>query len=383
MRPLHSTLTSRSVLSMLVGNLVQMLQLRDFGRRVSARLLARLWVGMASQRSSLSNAARQYRRMPSDETLRRAQAFNIPEKIATLQQLLNDALISWVPRGLRKRPQPLAIDLTLVPYYGDANTPGIYRGQAKLGTRLFWAFATCVIVSHGKRLVLGVVPVTSNRMVPALEKLLAQAARAGVKPACLLLDRGFYGASVIDWLQGQEIPFIVPMIRRGRKRTDRHEPTGTEPFFAPGGGWAEYSWTGREQQGPTVHVRVARIARGKRPPLVFVVHEVKHSLRWVATMYRRRFGIETSYRQMNESLPRTTSRDARIRLLLVGIALLIRNVWVWLHWAVISRPRRGGRQLQFGLLRFAQLLRWLAQGIPRQLQSISDIFVPRPLWTMT
>jgi len=25
--------------------------------------------------------------------------------------------------------------------------------------------------------------------------------------------------------------------------------------------------------------------------------------------------------------------------------LLLRNVWVWLHWEVLSHPRRGGRKI--------------------------------------
>ena len=32
-----------------------------------------------------------------------------------------------------------------------------------------------------------------------------------------------------------------------------------------------------------------------------------------------------------------------VRLFLVGVALVVRNVWVALHWAVLSAPRRGQR----------------------------------------
>ena len=45
--------------------------------------------------------------------------------------------------------------------------------------------------------------------------------------------------------------------------------------------------------------------------------------------YRKRFGIETSYRQLREALGMTTRRSETYRLLRVGIALLIRNLWVW------------------------------------------------------
>lgn len=44
--------------------------------------------------------------------------------------------------------------------------------------------------------------------------------------------------------------------------------------------------------------------------------------------YRERFGIETSYRQKNQSRGWTTSKNVAYRLLLEGLALLLRQVWV-------------------------------------------------------
>ena len=48
----------------------------------------------------------------------------------------------------------------------------------------------------------------------------------------------------------------------------------------------------------------------------------------VFEMYRQRFGIETSYRQMNQVRARTTSRNPVIRLLLVGLAFVIFNLYI-------------------------------------------------------
>jgi hypothetical protein len=48
-----------------------------------------------------------------------------------------------------------------------------------------------------------------------------------------------------------------------------------------------------------------------------------------------------------------------VRLLLLGLALVLRNVWVWLHYAARSTPRRGGRRLRLARLRFKVLLGWL------------------------
>lgn len=75
-----------------------------------------------------------------------------------------------------------------------------------------------------------------------------------------------------------------------------------------------------------------------------------------STFYRQRFGIETSYRQVQEAGIKTTTRNPTLRLLFVGIALILRNLWVWVHWACLTKPRRGERQLRLDKLRFKTLL---------------------------
>jgi putative transposase len=81
---------------------------------------------------------------------------------------------------------------------------------------------------------------------------------------------------------------------------------------------------------------------------------------WVRDTYRLRFGVESSYRQSHQARIRTTTRDPLLRLLFVALALILRNVWVWLHWEVLSHPRRGGRLLDLEQLPFRALLSWLA-----------------------
>jgi hypothetical protein len=76
-----------------------------------------------------------------------------------------------------------------------------------------------------------------------------------------------------------------------------------------------------------------------------------------------RFAIETSYRQMHQARIRTCSRSPVVRLFLIGVALLLRNVWAWLHWEVLSTPCQGQRRLNLGRLRFQTLLVWLLHVI--------------------
>jgi putative transposase len=76
-------------------------------------------------------------------------------------------------------------------------------------------------------------------------------------------------------------------------------------------------------------------------------------------MYRQRFAIETTYRQLQQARIRTSSRSPLLRLLFVGLALLLRNVWVWAHYEYLAERRRGGRVLHGERLRFRVLLDWL------------------------
>ena len=99
---------------------------------------------------------------------------------------------------------------------------------------------------------------------------------------------------------------------------------------------------------------------------------------WVYQVYRRRFGIETSYRQLHEARIKTTTRDPLLRWLFVGITLLLRHVWVWVHWHCLATPRRGGRQLNLHQLRFTTLLLWLVH-LAEQTFGIDDSVVVRHL----
>lgn len=62
---------------------------------------------------------------------------------------------------------------------------------------------------------------------------------------------------------------------------------------------------------------------------------------------------------MNEARIKTSTRNPTLRLLFFGIAMILRNVWVWFHFYVFSTPRQGGRKINLERLRFRALLSWV------------------------
>jgi putative transposase len=91
-------------------------------------------------------------------------------------------------------------------------------------------------------------------------------------------------------------------------------------------------------------------------------------------VYRNRFGIDTRYRQLSEAGIKTTTRNPTLRFLFIGIALLLRNVWVQVHWNYLATPHRGFRKLNLHTLRFKTLLMGLTH-LAEETFGINDIVI--------
>jgi putative transposase len=369
MRSPYSTITPGAVQARTQSVLQTHLRLKDHGPKCRAGVLWTVLLYAAARITSLAAACAALRDAPSDTAAHDALLAGLPA-FAELQRRLNRALQGDLPKALRRR-QPMAIDLTLIPYHGqhlhDANE--IYRGQPKSGTTHFHAYATAYVIRHGLRFTGALTAVYHGEaLADVIQRLLAQAARAGVRPRYLLLDRGFCSVEVIRYLQAARRAFLMPLPRRGRKADHPKGPSGSQVFAAwKKSGWGRYTLTNADQQKATVAVcvkcRNRRGERGRRgrEALVYAYGGglQPSSYRWVQQTYRRRFAIETSYRQLHQARIRTCTRDPLLRLLYVGIALVMRNVWVWLHWECLAEPHRGGRRVVLSRLRLRQMLLWL------------------------
>jgi putative transposase len=114
--------------------------------------LFKILVRAASCGATIEQTTKELNNVPSSNTLR----YHL-KKIKNFKQLeaeINLALKSQIPAGLNKKNQTLALDLNLIPYYGEPTEeerPYIYRSQAKDGTCTFYAYATLYLIKKGKR----------------------------------------------------------------------------------------------------------------------------------------------------------------------------------------------------------------------------------------
>lgn len=341
MRHAHGTISRTQWQQDIAASIVATFQLSDFGRSVSAALLGRLIIMAACIGTSLSGVTRRTRRSPSGETVRKALHANLSEHLPNMEQRINDSLRQLVPKAFFKRPRRLAIDLHLRPYYGQRQDVPVCGGKKKSGTKWFWTWATVAVVEHGQRWTVAMTQVTpTSALRDVLTRLLDYVKEAKICVKMVMIDREFYAADVIGVLQSRGVPFLMPAIRRGQLQ-GRNGPTGTQRFFEPNTvGFFEHTWTARgKSKGQRVTVRIAcvRPKRGerRRRPMVFAFQGLSsQQLSWYREMYRRRFGIETSYRQLGEGLAQTTTKCTAWRMLLIAVALLMRNLWAWRNQCV-------------------------------------------------
>ena len=341
MCPAHYTITPQEIYRYAASVLQPHWQWQDHGPKCTVTTLLQVLFYAAAQLCSIFAACSRLRDAPSDQAVRDALAALCPPA-ETLEQPLNASFAAQLPKAVTRRRWRLAIDLNLRPDYGHAHQRAeeLYRSRAKRGTTHFHAYATCFIVHQGRRYTVALTRVEKGTaLVEVLKRLLRRASQAGVRPNLLLLDRGFYSVAIIRYLQAARYPFIMPVILRGRKAAHRNGPSGTRVFALwQHSGWSTYTLTSADHRQATVrigvHCRQRHQSRRRhaRQTLVYAFWGMRpKTTQWLFQVYRDRFGIETCYRQQGETCIKTTTRNPTRRLLLVGIALLLRNLWVWVH----------------------------------------------------
>jgi len=315
---------------------------------------------------------------PCDQAVFDALEADLPKTLPVLERRLNEALTNHLPRSMRRCAWHVAIDWHLVPYYGEPyrSNNELYYGQPKQGTKNFHAYATACIVVQGQRYTLALSWVRRHETtVTALKRLIARIRVLGLKIKVLLMDRAFFNVPVTAYLKEERLPFLMPTVCRGRKPRKGKPLTGLRWIAKQGAGrYAHTLKNARKQVAITVIVAYRTYQKGKRrctQKLLFGAWRVAGDPQSIRSLYRTRFGIEASYRQLRQARIYTCTRQPRLRLVFIGIALLLRNLWVWIHAEPLGQKQGHHRAVRLEQLRFKRMLQWLAQAVVALLHDAS------------
>ena len=366
------TISSREIHEWTLNWLLAADLLKPHGWLCTATVVWSVVLRAAARTISIYAACRDLAEAPSEQALFNALRAGLPKTLRVLERRLNESLTGHLSRGMRRRSWDVAIDWHLVPYYGQphASRNEIYYGQPRQGTGKFHAYATACVVMYGHRYTLAMTWVRRHETtVAALARLLDRIAELGLKIRCLLLDRAFFNVPVVQFLQGRELPFLMPVAFRGRRPKKRRPLTGLRWIRRQAAGWYAHQLN-RGKQHATLRVCVAyrsyhnhRDRRRVQQKLLFAAWRIRGTPRDIRDRYRTRFGIESSYRQLRQAKIYTCTRDPHLRLVFVAVALLLRNLWVWIHETLLA-DRRGDRfTVRLDRLRFQRLLDWIASAV--------------------
>ncbi len=245
-------------------------------------------------------------------------------------------------RGLLSGKFDIAIDFTDQMHYGNKNNPMVVGTQPKNGSSHAYKYASVSILENNQRFVLAAIPVDYfSKTVKIVENLL-QRASSIINIDKVYFDRGFFSVDVISYLNDNNYKFLMPakkntkiknIIRKGivsevvdYTMNSTHKNTKFKLVFM------------KEKEIGRTGLKRKRKVNENDQIKVFATNLSKKTLKNLDLFesYRKRWGIETSYRMFNIFRPRTTSVKYVVRLFYFLLSTYLYNLWVLTNIRVCS-----------------------------------------------
>jgi putative transposase len=368
----ENSLNAEDVRQMMLNTMEAHLSLRTDGYRSSTGQTMNLLLKAVAEGSSLEAVCADSCGTVDSNTLR--EQLNAALAVDALRQQegeMNAALQAAIPNGMPRGGLEVAIDTHDEPFYGKTPALRAYtcKTRAQDGTTHFFRIASAYVIWREVRLTLALTYVLPEDSLPqVVDKLLNQLKHIGLHATVVYLDKGFCSGEIIGYLQrtGQAALLACPI--RGKQGGIRAVCQGRGSFTT------DYTFTdGTSARLVLVDTRVndPKTQRKQRKWLAFVQVNLEWTPRQVYTKYRRRFGIEASYRLLRQVKVLTNSRNPALRFFLLGLGLVMQNVWVLARWLFTRRPGKGRHKLIPSLLRYNRFRKLLVRAVER--------FYPPPL----
>ena len=226
-------------------------------------------------------------------------------------------------KSLNIRSAELAFDITHEPFYGKARNLHIINVDKK--THSYGAnflYVTCCLINKGKQIPLMALPVRYGEQVKLTIDLIKYCLSLKFKIKFALFDRGFYVSELIDFLNSQNIKYLmlVPALKgilQGyRDKTKKFAKYFHEMKYQK----EKSSWK------PIVQIVVCKDIF--EFDWMFATNiQINNSLDYVL-LYKRRWQIETNYRIEDEARIKSKSSNYLIRYFYFMISNLFHLLWI-------------------------------------------------------
>lgn len=368
----EQALNAEDVRQMMLNTMETHLSVKTTGYRCSTRQTFDLLLKAVAEGSSIEAVCADSCGVVDSNTLReQLNAALAVKQLREQETEMNAALQASMPVGMPRGGLEVAIDTHDEPFYGKTPHLRAYtcKTRAKAGTCRFFRIASAYVIWREVRLTLALTYLLpEDRLPQVVDKLLTRLRQIGLHATVLYLDKGFCSGEVIGYLQSTGQAAILACPIRGKQGGSRALCRGRGSFTT------DYTFTdGTTARLVLVDTRVydPKTKCKQRKWLAFVTVHLDWTPPQVYRKYRRRFGIETSYRLLRQVKVLTNSRNPALRFFFSGLGLVMQNVWVLARWLFTRRPGKGRSKLIPALLRFDRFRKLLVRAVER--------FYPPPL----
>jgi putative transposase len=356
-------LTAADVRHQTMKTLTEHLSLEANGYRCTTEMVLDVVLKASAEGSSVEAACQDLGGVAASNTVR--EYLNTALEVAQLSNQeaeANAALAASIPGSMKRHDLEVAIDYHDEPFYG--RRPELLavacRGKAKKGTTHFIRLASAYVIWRQVRLTLAlhyVLP--GEEKLTVLQALLSRLKELGFTFRVLYLDKAFAAGPVIAYLTERRQPALIACPIRGKQGGTRALCRGRKSYRT------DYTFTDGTRANLALVASLVPGKSGKRRRkwLAFIVIHLDWSPHKIYQRYRRRFGIESSYRCMRQARAHTTSRNPALRFFLLAISLVLVNTWVFLRWEFARLMAPGPRRVEPHRLRFHRFTRLLVRSI--------------------
>jgi hypothetical protein len=336
------------------------------GYKITTSMVLNVLLKAAVEKRSIEAVCDDLTDVVDSNTLR--EAVNRVLTVGDLRQHeaeFNAALAECIPATMPRRGLEMAVDFHDEPYYGKSEALHAYtcRGEAHEGTTYFWRIASLYVMWREVRITLAFTYVLPKESVlDILQRLLKRRTALGFRTKVLYLDKGFCTGEIIRHLHKTRQPSVIACPIRGKqgKGGTRALCHGRKHYRT------RYTFT----DGTTADLAVVptlkrdkKTRKRKRTWLVYVLIHLDWSAKKAQQRYRRRFGIESSYRQLGQVRAHTNSRNVALRFFYLALALLLLNVWTYLRCVCTRIIAKGPFRLDLNRFRLARFIAFLRRAI--------------------
>jgi len=273
----------------------------------------------------------------SDTLLHHFSKFKSIDQIMQMSDGVLDLILRFLKKEynlLKSRKVDIAFDVHDIELYGRG-IPQVCLGKEKNGTIRFFKFLTCSILTAGKRFIIDIQPISPlSRLENLLDKSISKI-KSKIKINKAYLDRGFDSIKIINVLKKHKVNFVMPKVRSTTVKAWFEKAEGSKAYVV------EDFQIGKGDNSAKVNLVLVDDEEGVKRAFICNFPIAEPIAYRLYLMYSKRWGIETSYRNLDHDFkPRTTSKNYLIRLFYFVFSCFLYNLWVLVN-ICISFKRDG------------------------------------------